>query len=306
MSDPIDGLQKLKTMLEMGLVSQEEFAVAKAEILSGIVSPPSIVSTQISPQQQDGVLNPEEISGSMQITCPFCAEDIQAAAIKCKHCGSNLKVPDQPSSQPPSHPGVQSGSQPPPHPNSKTVWTEIEHGRYMFSGHYLALFQIACQALQDCGLQIGEKVAGVSAVSATNAKTGARIEIVFIALGKQVRVEMSSTEEAVVAQVAKNIQKIIAGQSNNHIEIGSASTSTIPIRQETDMFAILCFSTGMLGFFFLPMVFVPICYISSIISYHRFKDNPNMSGKGLRITGSILGAISMLYLFHQLGIINWF
>jgi hypothetical protein len=28
--------------------------------------------------------------------CPFCAEDILVAAIKCKHCGSNLGVPDTP------------------------------------------------------------------------------------------------------------------------------------------------------------------------------------------------------------------
>lgn len=29
--------------------------------------------------------------------CPFCAEPVQAAAIKCKHCGSDLRPQDLPS-----------------------------------------------------------------------------------------------------------------------------------------------------------------------------------------------------------------
>jgi hypothetical protein len=33
--------------------------------------------------------------------CPFCAEDILVAAIKCKHCGSNLGAPEPAATPPP-------------------------------------------------------------------------------------------------------------------------------------------------------------------------------------------------------------
>ncbi len=74
-------------------------------------------------------------------------------------------------------------------------------------------------------------------------------------------------------------------------------------QQTTDIFAVLTLATGMLSILILPIVFAPICYICAIVSYYRIKDNPNLQGKGLRHTGAIIGAISMIYLLWVLGVL---
>jgi hypothetical protein len=38
-------------------------------------------------------LQPRAVPEIKTKTCPFCAEDVLAAAIKCKHCGSDLAQP---------------------------------------------------------------------------------------------------------------------------------------------------------------------------------------------------------------------
>lgn len=70
---------------------------------------------------------------------------------------------------------------------------------------------------------------------------------------------------------------------------------------KTDIFAVLCFATGIVGFFILPIIFTPMCYIAGIISHYRMKDNPDLKGNGIRIVGALLGIASMVYLLFQFG-----
>jgi hypothetical protein len=80
------------------------------------------------------------------------------------------------------------------------------------------------------------------------------------------------------------------------------ATDATQIQQRHDIFAVLTFATAMVSILVLPIVFVPICLICSIVSYYRLKDNPNLKGNGLRLTGAIIGAVSLLYLLWNLGI----
>jgi hypothetical protein len=66
--------------------------------------------------------------------------------------------------------------------------------------------------------------------------------------------------------------------------------------RQTDVFAILCFASGLISLLLLPILFGPACYICGIVSYYRLKENRNLKGQGLRITGWIFGSISLLYL----------
>lgn len=69
-------------------------------------------------------------------------------------------------------------------------------------------------------------------------------------------------------------------------------------KKTTDIWAVVTFATALIGFMYLPLLFVPICFLSSIISYYRLKDNQNLTGKGLRLTGAIINSINILYLMY--------
>ena len=71
-------------------------------------------------------------------------------------------------------------------------------------------------------------------------------------------------------------------------------------KKSTDMWAVVTFATALIGFMYLPLLFVPVCFISSFISYYRIKNTPNLTGKGLRLTGAIINSVNILYLMYTL------
>ncbi|NLR64761.1 hypothetical protein HGH92_10635 [Chitinophaga varians] len=70
-------------------------------------------------------------------------------------------------------------------------------------------------------------------------------------------------------------------------------------QKKTDPFAIITFAAGLGGFAILPILFIPVGFISGIVSYYRLKENESLKGKGLRIAGWILTCINMLYLMYE-------
>lgn len=67
----------------------------------------------------------------------------------------------------------------------------------------------------------------------------------------------------------------------------------------TDPFAIIAFASGIGGFVILPILFVPIGYISALVSYYRIKESNHLKGESLRIIGAILTTINILWLMYQ-------
>jgi hypothetical protein len=83
----------------------------------------------------------------------------------------------------------------------------------------------------------------------------------------------------------------------------NSSENVDDVRQKTDPFAIATLACALGSFVFLPIIFVPIGWLSAIISYYRLKENKNLKGKGIRLAGSILLIPSMIYLFYTLGML---
>ena len=71
-------------------------------------------------------------------------------------------------------------------------------------------------------------------------------------------------------------------------------------QKETDIFAIIAFASALISLLVLPILFVPISFISNLVSYYKLKENPNLKGWGLKIAAAILSFISLGWYFYML------
>jgi len=69
--------------------------------------------------------------------------------------------------------------------------------------------------------------------------------------------------------------------------------------RKTEPFAIATFAAGVGGFILLPILFIPVGFIAGIVSYYRLKENTELKGKWLRVSGWILTCINMFYLMYE-------
>lgn len=79
----------------------------------------------------------------------------------------------------------------------------------------------------------------------------------------------------------------------------------------TDIFAIISFASGLGGFIILPILFIPIGFISNLVSYYRIRENSNLKGETLRVIGAIATLLNIFWLWYIIkqaneNPINWF
>jgi tetratricopeptide (TPR) repeat protein/predicted RNA-binding Zn-ribbon protein involved in translation (DUF1610 family) len=101
------------------------------------------------------------------------------------------------------------------------------------------------------------------------------------------------------AKKCKHCGEMIDSQSLAQANKSKGKKGKNSDKRTTDPLAIVCFATGMLSLLILPIVFAPICYITGIVSYYRLRENPDLKGRWLRITGALCGVLSILYLLYQ-------
>lgn len=95
---------------------------------------------------------------------------------------------------------------------------------------------------------------------------------------------------------------IVCVNCRTNLKTGTRQPISNQDGEETDVFAIIAFSTGLLSIWVLPIVLAPVCYISAMVSYYRIKENPALTGEGIRIVGGLLGCLSLIWEFNGCGL----
>lgn len=110
--------------------------------------------------------------------------------------------------------------------------------------------------------------------------------------GKDVLVRFYKVDNPIIISIAQ-VDSVSSKSYSSNFYDGSNETV------KTDPYAILTFCTGLIGFMVLPILFVPVCFFISILSYYRLKDNKSLKGNGLRLTGALINSVNILYLYYS-------
>lgn len=299
--------------LEFGHSQELHYATQRNPFTGPAAAEPSVPVGQGSvPAQTDerspfhGVDNSFEDMDDTTKPCPFCAEPIAKAAVKCKHCGEFLTTAEQ------SNRSMDSV------PTSNSV-QQLGDGRFAFNGAYDWGFKIAQQAMSECKVKIKE---ADPARGVINGKCsyginpfGITVNAAFHTSGDQTILELSANLidsfdtfgacKKKIRQISERLLEIGRGMASSRAVVpnAAAASSTQHASPRPPSYSArsgpshrgkavtgFCLSLG--GLLVGPVAIVGV--IMSGVALTNMSTSNNEQGKGFAIAGLIVGFLALL------------